>query len=36
MAGSAGDDGATETMSLFEPDGSDKLLTIDGQNYLKQ
>ena len=31
-----GDDGTAETMVLFEPDGSDKLLTINGDNYLKQ
>lgn len=32
-----GEDGATERLSLFAPDGdSDKLLVIDGSNYLKQ
>ncbi|MET0208469.1 MAG: hypothetical protein ABW220_05475, partial [Burkholderiaceae bacterium] len=32
-----GDDGRTEQLSVFAPDrGSDKLLVIDGSNYLKR
>lgn len=32
-----GNDGTTETLSLFAPDkGSDELLVIDGSNYLKE
>lgn len=33
----AGDDGQSETLTLFKPEkDSDKVLTINGQNYLKQ